>query len=290
MLDGIEALMALEKHETVSQAALSLRLTQSAVSKRLQALQQELDIKLIEPDGRRLKLTPEALLFLSKAKPLLIELKNLTLNSSSNKASHVSHFSLALSDSIAGSFGPQVIDKTLKTFKNLKLDIHVHRSLMLLENVTLGKYQLGICTSNDSRKDLSSFHLVDEPLALLFAENKTKPNRNLPLITIEENSATWKSIGPTIKKDYPQLFANSVIYVESFLAVYQMSKIGLGNGLIPLGLCKELHIKKKHYRTLKVTRPISLVTRKTVAQLDIFNPFLTELKNNINLYFADIEK
>lgn len=287
MLDGIEALIALEKHETVSQAALSLRLTQSAVSKRLQALQHELDMKLIEPDGRRLKLTPEALQFLSKAKPLLLELKNLSLSTDA-KSMHISHFSLALSDSIAGSFGPRVINKTLKSFKNLKLELHVHRSLMLLENVTLGKYQLGICTSNDNRKDLASFHLVDEPMVLLHAENKNKPNRNLPLITIEENSATWKSIGQTIKKENPQFFSNSVIYVESFLAVYQMTRVGLGNGLIPLGLCKELQIKKKNYRKLKVTRPISLVTRKTIAHLEIFNPFLEELKKNITSYFDEI--
>ncbi|MBC7429168.1 MAG: LysR family transcriptional regulator [Bacteriovorax sp.] len=287
MLDGIEALIALEKHETVSQAALSLRLTQSAVSKRLQVLQLELDIKLLEPDGRRLKLTPEALQFLSKARPLLLELKNLTLSTDS-KNIYVSHFSLALSDSIAGSFGPNIINKTLKSFKNLKLDLHVHRSLMLLENVTLGKYQLGICTSNDNRKDLASYHLVDEPMALMYAENKTKPNRNLPLITIEENSATWKSIGPTIKKEHPQFFSSGVIYVESFLAVYQMTKVGLGNGLIPLGLCKELQIKNKYYKKLKVTRPISLVTRKTIAQLEIFNPFYTELKANMAEYFDNI--
>lgn len=288
MLDGIEALIALEKHETVSQAALSLRLTQSAVSKRLQALQQELDIKLIEPDGRRLKLTPEAHQFLNKAKPLLIELKNLSLNTDS-KGQQISQFSLALSDSIAGSFGPKVINQTLRSFKNLKLDLHVHRSLMLLENVTLGKYQLGICTSNDNRKDLASYHLVHEPMVLLHAENKNKPNRNLPLITIEENSATWKSIGVNIKKEHASLFSNSIIYVESFLAVYQMTKVGLGNGLIPLGLCKELLIKKKHYKKLKVTRPVSLVTRKTVAQLDIFNPFFEELKLNITNYFKEID-
>jgi DNA-binding transcriptional LysR family regulator len=287
MLDGIEALIALEKHETVSRAALSLRLTQSAVSKRLHSLQTELDMKLLEPDGRRLKLTPEALKFLSKAKPLLLELKNLSLSSDS-KNLHISHLSLALSDSIAGSFGPNVINKTLKTFKNLKLDLHVHRSLMLIENVTLGKYQLGICTSNDNRKDLASYHLVDEPMALLNAENKNKPDRNLPLITIEENSATWKSIGSTIKKELPHLFSNGLIYVESFFAVYQMTRVGLGNGLIPLGLCKELQIKTKNYKKLKVTRPISLVTRKTIAQLDIFNPFYIELKSNITEYFDNI--
>lgn len=288
MLDGIEALIALEKHETVSQAALALRLTQSAVSKRIHALQIELDMKLVEPDGRRLKLTPEAMQFLSKAKPLLLELKNLSIGPET-KSTHISQFSLALSDSIAGSFGPYVINKTLRSIKNLKLDIHVHRSLMLLENVTLGKYQLGICTSNDARKDLASFHLVDEPLALLHAENKNKPNKNLPLITIEENSATWKSIGPEVKKEYPHLFSHSVIYVESFLAVYQMTKVGLGNGLIPLGLCKELQIKRKHYKKLKVERPISLVTRKTIAQLELFTPFYNELKANITEYFDDID-
>jgi DNA-binding transcriptional LysR family regulator len=288
MLNGIEALIALEKHGTVSQAALSMRLTQSAISKRLQSLQEELDIKLIEPDGRRLKLTPEALQFLGKAKPLMLELKNLTIGPEA-KNKHVFQFSLALSDSIAGSFGPGVIHQTLKSFKNLKLDIHVHRSLMLLENVTLGKYQLGICTALNNRSDLISFHLTDEPMTLLFSENKTKPNRNLPLITIEENSATWKSIGPNLKKEYSSLFTQPPIYVESFLAVYQMTRIGLGNGLIPLGLCNELNIDKDCYRKLKVTRPISLVTRKTISQIEVFNPFYTELKSNINKYFDEID-
>ena len=39
MLDGIDALIALDQFGTVSEAATRLRLTQSAVSKRIQALQ-----------------------------------------------------------------------------------------------------------------------------------------------------------------------------------------------------------------------------------------------------------
>lgn len=282
MLDGIEALIALEKYGTISEAAIRLRLTQSAVSKRIQALQIELKARLIEPDGRRVKLTAEGYQFLSKARPLIIELKNLTLSSDK---SNLSHFALGLSDSIAGSFGPHVVSETLKTLKNLELDFHVHRSLMLLENISLGKYQLGICTFDENRKDLYSAHLIDEPLVLLNSELRNKPHKNLPLITIEENSATWKNVGSILKKDYSHLFLNNVIYVESFMAVYQMTKVGLGNGLIPLGLTKEFNIKKESYKKLKVTRTISLVTRKTVAQLDFFEPFYKELKNNIENYF-----
>jgi DNA-binding transcriptional LysR family regulator len=284
MLDGIEALIALEKYETVSEAAIRLRLTQSAVSKRIHALQLELKMKLIEPEGRRVKLTPAAYQLLNKAKPLLLELRNLSIDPGKNS---LSHFSLALSDSIAGSFGPGIINKTLASFKNLKLDFHVHRSLMLLENVSRGLYHMGICTFEDNRKDLSSYHLVDEPMVVLYSEMKNKISKTLPLITIEENSATWKSMGNALQKDQPQYFSTPPIHVESFMAVYQMTKVGLGNGLIPLGLCKELNIKKQFYKKLKITRPISLVTRKTIAQLELFSPFYEELKTNITYYFKD---
>jgi DNA-binding transcriptional LysR family regulator len=282
MLDGIEALIALEKYSTVSEAAVRLRLTQSAVSKRIQALQIELNLKLIEPDGRRVRLTQDALQFLDKARPLIIELKNLSFNLDKTQ---LSHFALGLSDSIAGSFGPKVVTDTLKKFKNLDLELHVHRGLMLLENISLGKYQLGICTFEETRKDLYSTHLIDEPLVLLHSEFKNKLSKNLSIITIEENSATWKNVGTSLKKNYSSFFSNNVIYVESFLAVYQMTKVGLGNGLIPLGLAKEFNIPKEGYKKLKVSRSISLVTRKTVAQLDFFDPFYKELKSNIEFYF-----
>jgi DNA-binding transcriptional LysR family regulator len=286
MLDGIEALMALEKYETVSEAALRLRLTQSAVSKRIQALQLELKSKLVEPDGRRLKLTPAAYAFLSKARPLMIEIKNLSLNPDPKILE--TQFSLALADSIAGSFGPRLLNESMKPFKHLRFDIHVHRSLMLLENVALGKYQMGICTFSDNRKDLSAFHLVDEPLAIVFSEQKTRINKNLPIITIEENSATWKSVGSELKREQQSLFQIPPIHVESFMAVYQMARVGLGNGIIPLGLCKELKLKKHSYKVLKTSRPIFLVTRKTIAQLEIFTPFYDELKINCKKYFNDI--
>ena len=147
---------------------------------------------------------------------------------------------------------------------------------------------MGLCTDTESRKDLVSLHLYDEPMVLISSELGVKFNKNLPLITIEENSATWKTIGQKLKTDHQNLdLSTHFIHVESFLAVYQMAKVGLGNGLIPQGLSKELSINKKHLKKLKLTRPISLVTRKTISQLEIFDPFYKELKKNIIKYFED---
>jgi len=49
MLEGIDALIALERFGTVSEAAVRLRLTQSAISKRIQALQRTVGFRLVEP-------------------------------------------------------------------------------------------------------------------------------------------------------------------------------------------------------------------------------------------------
>ena len=70
-MPGIEALAALVQFGTVSEAATRLRLTQSAVTKRLQALQQAVGRRLVEHEGRRLRLTEDARLLLDRARPLL---------------------------------------------------------------------------------------------------------------------------------------------------------------------------------------------------------------------------
>ena len=60
LLPEIDALMALQRFGTVSEAAVQLRLTQSAVSKRLRSLEDELGYRIVEPAGRKLRLTDSA--------------------------------------------------------------------------------------------------------------------------------------------------------------------------------------------------------------------------------------
>src|SRR4051812_28272075 len=120
MLDGIEALIALEKTGTVSEGAVLLRLTQSAVSKRIKALEAELGYPLVEADGRRVRLTARASLLLSKAKPLVSELKNLKqLEGGSGKRL----FTIGLSDSIASSWGPRLLKRSLAKARGIELDL-----------------------------------------------------------------------------------------------------------------------------------------------------------------------
>jgi DNA-binding transcriptional LysR family regulator len=269
MLDGIEALAALEQLGTISEAAARLRLTQSAVSKRLQALQDTVGFRLIEPDGRRVRLTARGLDFVQRARPLMAELRALTRPV---EGPSVTSLSLALADSIASSWGPEVVSRALAALPGLRVDLHAHRSVLVVENVRLGRYHVGLCTAPPAAKDLVQHELVAEPLVLVHAGLGARADRRRPLITIEPSSATWRAVEPLLRQHHPELLGGRLVPVESFGAALQMVKAGFGDGVVPLGLVMETRLPRRAYRALEgVERRIALVTRKTVDQLQSFH-------------------
>lgn len=272
MVEGIEALLALERTGTVSEAAAQLRLTQSAVSKRIQSLENELRFKLIEPDGRRVRLTSKGTAFLNKARPLVSELKNLK---HLEEEKEVRQFSIAISDSIAASWGPKLIRLATKKLKDVQFEIHVHRSTLVEENVKLGRYHLGLCISSSHDPQLVSSIIFDEPMVFLRCENES--NR---LITIERNSGTWRSLDDKVLR-HPKLKNYELTYVESFAAIVQMVKEGFGNGLVPMGIAQTMQLSKKDMLVLSpnLKRQIKLISRKNIAQIPVIEEFQRLIKN-----------
>jgi DNA-binding transcriptional LysR family regulator len=287
MLEGIDALIALERFGTVSEAAVRLRLTQSAISKRIQALQRSIGVRLVERDGRRVRLTAHAIDLLERARPLVADLRALT-GAVPNAAG--SHFSLALADSIASSWGPAVIGRALQSLSGISVRLHAHRSVLLIENVRLGRYHIGLSTDAPATRDLIHYPVVDEPMVLVNSGARPKAMRDQPLISIEPSSATWRAIEPQLRAHQPNLLTRPLVPVETFSATVQMVKAGFGDGLVPLGIAIELHLDRRCYREVAgVRRQISLVTRKTVNQLAGFQHLREALVNEAVRYFSGTE-
>lgn len=285
LLDGIEALAALAQFGTVSEAATRLRLTQSAVSKRIRALQDEIGSPLVRPEGRRLTITAEGIQLLERARPPLAELRHLA---SQKGQPSMSAYTLALSDSIAQSWGPKIVARALASLSDLRVDLHAHRTVLLLESVRLGRYHIGFSTEARVPSDLVRFPIVTEPMVLIGAGLKSAQARGAPLITIEAESATWRVVEPQIAEREPKLLSAKIVGVESFGAALQMVKAGFGNGLLPVGLVRELGIARESYRVLRhVGRPISLFTRKTVPQLESFTRLHDALARETQAYFEE---
>jgi DNA-binding transcriptional LysR family regulator len=278
--EGIEALAALERAGTISEAATRLRLTQSAVSKRLQALARAVRFPVIARSGRRVALTARGLELLERARPLLAGLRELTAPSA---AEPIAPLSLALADSIAASWGPRVVAAALARLPGLELELHAHRTALLVEQVRLGRYQVGLATGV-SDPELIHHHLIDEPMVLLRAE---PARRDLPLVTIEPRSATWRAVEPALRREHPALLARRLVPVESFSAAVQLVRAGFGDGLVPLGLVRELALPRSSWRPLRgVTRAVALITRKSVHHLASFATLREALGKATHAYFA----
>jgi DNA-binding transcriptional LysR family regulator len=264
ILEGLEALAALAQFGTVSQAATRLRLTQSAVSKRIRALQKSVSFPVVEAHGRRLELTADAVNLLERGRGVMAELRNLTAAPDTEAGSM---FSLAIADSIAASWGPEVVAAALRQVSGVKLSLHAHRSVLLIENIRLGRYHIGLTTDTRMAKDLISYPVIAEPMVLVNSGLRRQARRGAPLITIEPMSMTWRAIEPMVKAHHPGLLEREMVCVETFSAALQMVKANFGDGLVPLGLALEARINRSACRVLsRVERHVTLLTRKTVHQ------------------------
>ena len=76
-LKHLRHLIALAEHHSFSKAAEALFLTQPALSRSIQALEQELDVKLVDRDGKRNTLTAYGALVAERARRILFEAREL---------------------------------------------------------------------------------------------------------------------------------------------------------------------------------------------------------------------
>jgi DNA-binding transcriptional LysR family regulator len=281
--DGIEALAAVQQVGTITEAATRLRLTQSAVSKRLSALERHVGLSITERQGRRVSITPEGIDLLERARPLLAGLRELR---SPVTRRRISTLSVALSDSIAASWGPRVLADALETVPAVRVELHAHRTALLVEAVRLGRYHVGFSTGASTGADLVEHAVTEEPMVLLHAGLSARARADAPLITIEPRSATWRIVLPLLRRHHPSLLTRSLTPVESFSAAVQMVRAGFGDGLVPLGLAVELGLARGSYRALPgVSRRVSLLTRKSVHQERAFTELRDALVRATARYF-----
>jgi DNA-binding transcriptional LysR family regulator len=84
----LRVLRELADHGTVAAAASALHLTPSAVSQQLSALARETGVQLLEPDGRRLRLTEAAHVLLDHAHTLFAQLEQAEADLAGHVAGH----------------------------------------------------------------------------------------------------------------------------------------------------------------------------------------------------------
>lgn len=266
MLDQLEALLALKTTGTTARAAARLRITQSAISKRIAALEATAGIPLVERVGRGCRLTTAGEALVAEAAPVLARLRDLVGGVKASGQPCLVRF--AATESLLSSWLPGILRDAARASPGVALELHAHRGPVAIERVRSGDCDLAICVESGLPKDLVERRLGDEPMALAPARldrDAVVGQQRFDAWTIEERSLTWEALRGQLQAGNRARRPDIAITgrLESFTALVQAARVGLCHALVPRGVAIAMGVSRKSLVDLPgLTRPLALVARK----------------------------
>ena len=280
MIENLETLIALSKTGTMMETSTVLKISQSAVSKRIAALERYYDRALIERHGRRVVLTHHGTRLVEKVTPLVSELRSVFLEDNALRKGKII---LGVSEAILASWGPRLFAKVQGEMPEVEFTFHAQRSPIVLDRLRSGEYMVGICTgSSDADTDLQSEIIRLEPMVIV--PSALQPldyvvGEELDVITIESRSGAWASI----EEDMRRLKLRRLESLESFFTVAQMALAGFGHGLVPAGVAKTLGVAASKVIPLDqegLNRPVRFVARKSMFSQPLVQSFYVSVSEH----------
>ena len=282
MIENLETLLALARTGTMMEASTELRVTQSAVSKRISSLERYYSRKLIQKKGRRVELTQHGQRLVDKVTPLLSELRDMFIDEITSARGELI---VGVSDAILSSWGPALFHEIAAEMPDVNFVFHTHRTPAVLDRIRSGEFMVGVCTGSDIlERDLQSEVLTREPMVIIPSglEPIEFPDKGeLSVISIEDYSGAWRSFQDEVNK----LGIRRKVALESFFSVAQMAIAGFGHGMVPIGVAMTLKIPESCLINLEdkgLRRPVRFVARKSTYSLPIVSSFYQLLASKLS--------
>ena len=273
MIENLETLIVLSKTGTMMETGTVLKISQSAVSKRIAVLERHYDRPLIERFGRRVVLTHHGTHLVEKVTPLVSELRSVFLEDSTLPSGKII---LGVCEAILASWGPKLFAAVQRDMPEVEFTLHAQRSPTVLDRLRSGEYMVGICTgSSGADTDLQSEIVRLEPMVIIpsaLEPFEYKVGEQLDVITIESRSGAWASI----EDDMRRLRLNRKASLESFFSAAQMALAGFGHGLVPVGVAYTLGAPRDKLIELNrygLNRPVRFVARKSMFSQPLVQSF-----------------
>lgn len=238
---NLQAFIVVCEQGSVSAAAEQLHLTQPAVSKRIKALESQLDCTLFDRIGRGLVLTPQGSALFPKAKAILNQLEDAeqTIHNLSGAVS--GRLSLATSHHIGLHHLPAVLKSYSNQFPQVRLDIDFIDSDQAIDALLSGLIEVAIVTLPSTSPDLVSIHpLWADPLIVAAQKGHPLTQVNNPsLLDLSEYPAILPATATVTGRIILEKFEEQSVPFKQGLStnyletIKMMVSIGLGWSALP---------------------------------------------------------
>jgi DNA-binding transcriptional LysR family regulator len=186
-LNDLEAFVLVAELRSFAAAAALIHLSQPALTRRVQKLEETLGVPLLERTTRRVELTTVGREFLPKARRLLDELDASLLSVREIAERRVGQVSVACVPTAAYYFLPEVIRAFGEEYPNIRIRIVDEGANAVLQSVLHGEVDLGINLLGGEEPEIVFEPLLEDPFVLAC-------RRDHPLADRAE--VAWRDLAP----------------------------------------------------------------------------------------------
>jgi DNA-binding transcriptional LysR family regulator len=284
-IQNIRAFLAVSETGSFSRAAEALHLTQPAVSKRIQTMEQFLDIHLFDRIGKSVQLTETGQALIPGYRRILDELEESERIISNLRETTRGHLRFATSHHIGLHRLPAVLGQFSKQYPEVDLELKFMDSEQACQQVLHGDIELGIVTlPSQPDKRLSLQTVWNDPMHCVvaaahpLASGKITRKQLLSQPSILPSSGTYTR---ALINHALQLDDNTNILIETnyLETIKAMVETGLGWGVIPDSMLDD-SLKIIDMKTTKMQRELGVVFHKARTRSGPANALLQLLSDS----------
>ncbi len=258
----MEMFRAVAEEKSFTKAAERLHVSQSAVSRQVKLLEEELGSVLLHRGPRHATLTPSGELLLKTAHRVQRELQDALSQISETRTLHRGSLSLAGGMTVCMYILPRVLKRFRALYPAVELAVTSAASAVVLERIRRHELDLALLTLPIVAEDLQVVPALKEEMVLVTApghplmRERPVPPKNLsryPLITYESGSNTRRVLDEFFFEE--QLPSRIAMETENVEIIKAMVGNGLGVSIIPFAAAaKDVRAKRLACARLKSRR------------------------------------
>ena len=279
-IDALKAFVAVAKQRSFSAAAQSLYLTQPAVSKRIAALEQDLNHALFDRLGKEVVLTEAGVALYPKALSLLKNIDDTARSIRELTGEITGSLRVATSHHIGLHHLPPVLREFASKHQNVNLQFEFLDSEKAYNKVLNGECEMAVVTlAPKLESPLKGEILWHDPL--VFVVGKHHPlaqTQNITLQLLSSQPAILPDLntftGRLAKScfddaELPIKFNMATNYLET---IKMMVSVGLGWSILPKTLIDD-HMTELHLPKIKLQRKLGVITHHKRSMSNAANAF-----------------
>lgn len=251
---GVQAFLAIAEHGGFGKAAESLHITQTALTRRLQNLEQSLGVKLVERTTRSVALTRLGRDFLPRGTRLLADLAGALSEIRETGKTQRGDVAIACVPTVGVEYLPDIMRDYSARYPDNRIRILDRSSAGVAEAVLRREVEFGINIGGPRHPELQSLPLTEDRIVLVCRDDHPLAGRR---------KMTWKQLAP-----YPLIFAGEGSSNRPLLdaalsgddlalhAFYEVQRSATAIGLVAKGVAAavvpSLALQKDAYPRLRV--------------------------------------